>query len=580
MGKNTEKLQSIRHSLAHLTAAAVLELYPGTHNAIGPATDNGFYQDFEFPTPLSEKDLKKIEKKMRQLLKSWQAFEGTVLTKEEALETFKHNPYKVEMVHDIHERGETITKYVSGDFVDLCRGGHTEDIETLKSVSFKLDRIAGAYWKNDENNKMLTRIYGLAFEEKKELEEFLLQREEARKRDHRKIGKELDLFTFSDLVGPGLPLWTPKGTLMTDLIMEKIENIQKRYGYQKVRIPHITKKNLYETSGHWEKFGDELFKVYGKNEGEFVLKPMNCPHHTQIFASNPRSYRDMPLRYMELGVVYRDEQAGELSGLSRVRSISMDDGHVFCRPDQIEEEIKIIVNVIKEFYNSFDMLKKGEYWVSLSVRDSKTPEKYLGDDSIWNLSEETLEKIAIEENLEYKKVEGEAAFYGPKLDFMFKDALGRERQLGTAQLDFNMPKRFELEYTDKDGKKKTPVMIHRAVAGSMERFLSVMIEHFAGAFPVWLSPTQIAIIPVSGAHKEYAKKVSEELKGAGIRTDFLSATDSLGKRIRNTKKEKTPYWIVIGDKETESKTLTLENRNEEKTENITVSEISKKISQK
>ncbi len=574
-----DKIYAIRHSLAHLLASAVLDLYPNAKPTLGPPVENGFYYDFDFgDDKITDEDLKKIQKRMRKKLSSWHDFVPAEKTVAEARDFFQDNPYKLEIIDDIEAAGEVITFYTSGDFIDLCRGGHVNDMAAeISADMFQLDKIAGAYWRGDENNKMLTRIYGLAFASKDELDAYLTQREEAKKRDHRKLGKELDLFTFSDLVGPGLPLFTPKGTLFRELVVDKIQNIQKNLGYQKVAIPHITKSDLYKTSGHYDKYGDDLFKVKGRGETEFCLKPMNCPHHTQIYASQPRSYKDLPLRYMEATTVYRDEQAGELLGLSRVRSITQDDGHVFCRPDQIEQEVKNVIFVIKEFYSSLDMLHDDKYWVSLSVRDPKTPEKYLGDAAVWDAAEKTLEKICQEEKLNYKKIEGEAAFYGPKIDFQFKDAIGREWQLGTAQLDFQMPARFSLEYTDSDGSKKTPVMIHRAVAGSLERFMAVAIEHFAGAFPTWLSPIQLAIVPVSDTHHEYAESVAEELKAAGIRVEFLAASDSLGKRIRSIKQAKTPYWIVIGDKEKDSQVFTLESYTDQKNENITIKNIAEQL---
>lgn len=541
-----------RHTLAHLLAAVVLEQYPDTKLTLGPAIDTGFYYDMEFAEPLTDADLPKIEKTMRKMLPSWKEFTHREVSVDEAREIFAGNPYKLELIEEIAEKGEKITLYICASFTDLCRGGHSDNpAEEIDAESFKLDKIAGAYWRGDEKNKMLTRIYGLAFENKAELDAHIEMLAQAKDRDHRKLGKELDLFTFSDLVGAGLPLFTPKGTILRDLIVERIQTIQKRFGYQKVTIPHITKKELYETSGHWTKFGDELFKVKGSSDTEFVMKPMNCPHHTQIYASKPRSYRDLPLRYMETGVVYRDEQAGELLGLARVRAISQDDGHLFVRPDQIEEEITNIVSIIKEFYTSLGMWKEGGFWVSLSVRDPKTPEKYIGEPELWDESERILEEIAQKNNLPYKRVEGEAAFYGPKLDFMFFDALGRERQLGTAQLDFNMPKRFELEYTDKDGFKKTPAMIHRAVAGSLERFLAIAIEHFNGEFPLWLSPVQIAIVPIKeDVHGEFAQGIYEKLTENGIRAELMTA--GLGKSVREAKNQKVPFTMVIGDKEIES----------------------------
>ena len=556
-----EKLFKKRHSLAHLLAIAVLDKYLDAKLAIGPVIENGFYYDFEFPSssPTPE-DLKDIQKRMKKLVLKKLDFEVKELSENEAKEIFKDQPYKLELIEEIAKKGEKITTYKTGDFIDLCEGPHIKNTSEINTDAFKLQKLAGAYWRGDEKNKMLTRIYGLAFETKEELLEYLKMQEEAKKRDHRKIGKEMDLFVFSELVGSGLPLFTPKGTLLRDLIVQKIQNIQREFGYQKVTIPHITKKDLYETSGHWKKFGDELFRVKGKQDTEFVMKPMNCPHHTQIFAGRPRSYKELPLRYAETTMVYRDEQQGELLGLSRVRSITQDDGHVFCAISQVKEEIKNIIKVIEAFYTSLDMFSDGKFWVSLSVRDKKELEKYLGDEKKWETAESVLEDIVKEEKLPYRKVEGEAAFYGPKLDFMFKDALGREWQLATAQLDFVMPERFKLEYIDKDGKKKTPVMIHRAIAGSLERFLSVIIEHFAGAFPFWLSPVQVKILPIAQAHKKYAREVFEKLKEEGVRVELDDSDESLGKKIRNGKIEKVPYMLVIGDKEKEKNLVMVESR--------------------
>ncbi len=556
-----DELFKKRHSLAHLLAIAVLDKYPDAKLAIGPVIENGFYYDFEFPgTSPTPEDLKDIQKRMKKLVSKKLDFEVKELSENEAKEIFKDQPYKLELIEEIAKKGEKITVYKTGDFIDLCEGPHIKNTSEINTDAFKLQKLAGAYWRGDEKNKMLTRIYGLAFETKEELLEYLKMQEEAKKRDHRKIGKEMDLFVFSELVGSGLPLFTPKGTLLRDLIVQKIQNIQKEFGYQKVTIPHITKKDLYETSGHWKKFGDELFRVKGKQDTEFVMKPMNCPHHTQIFAGRPRSYKELPLRYAETTMVYRDEQAGELLGLSRVRSITQDDGHVFCTISQVEEEIKNIIKVIEAFYTSLDMFSDGKFWVSLSVRDKKELEKYLGDEKNWESAESVLESIVKEEKLSYKKVEGEAAFYGPKLDFMFKDALGREWQLATAQLDFVMPERFKLEYIDKDGKKKTPVMIHRAIAGSLERFLAVIIEHFAGAFPFWLSPVQVKILPIAEAHKKYAREVFEKLKEEGARVELDDTDESLGKKIRNGKIEKVPYMLVVGDKEKEGSLVMVESR--------------------
>ncbi len=579
MSKKEDNLENLRHSLAHLLAASVLKHFPEAMPTIGPVIDSGFYYDFDFSkgeTP-TEKDLEKIERSMRELLPSWSDFEEKEVSAEEAKEYFKNNPYKIELIEELEKEGQKITFYTSGEFTDLCRGGHLEKPnKEVDPKAFKLTSIAGAYWRGDENKTMLTRVYGTAFQTKEELDAHTKQKEQAQERDHRKLGQELELFTISPLVGSGLPLFTPKGTAMRDAIVSKIQKIQKKYGYKGVAIPHITKPDLYKVSGHWDKFGEELFKVKGK-DSDFVIKPMNCPHHTQIYSAFPKSYKDLPVRYTETTMVYRDEQSGELLGLSRVRSITQDDGHVFCTPDQIEEEIEIIAKVIKEFYESLSMWNDGDFWVSLSVRDLENKDGYLGDDKLWDEAENTLEEIAKKLKLPYKRTEGEAAFYGPKLDFMFKDAIGREWQLATAQLDFVMPERFKLNYTDKDGTKKTPVMIHRAIAGSLERFMSIIIEHFAGAFPTWLSPIQIAILPIGEKHKDYAKKVSEELEERGLRVEINSSDDSLGKKISAVRNQKIPYWAVIGDEEVSIQKITLESRDEGKIGQVSIEETISKI---
>ncbi|MEX2368937.1 MAG: threonine--tRNA ligase [Candidatus Paceibacterota bacterium] len=587
-----DKLQHIRHSLAHLLARSVLEYYPDAKLTLGPAVDTGFYYDIDFASSakasgggeessFSDNDLKKIQKTMRKLLGSWNTFARVEVSVSEARKFFADNPYKLELIDGIEAAGESVSLYYSGPedsiptkdelleagsvvvgkgFVDLCRGGHVDNpAADIDAKSFELDSVAGAYWRGDEKNKMLTRIYGLAFSSSEELQEFKAQREEAKKRDHRKLGKELGLFTFSDLVGSGLPLFTPKGTAMRDAITKKISDIQSQFDYQRVTIPHITKPALYEKSGHWEKFREELFHVKGM-ESEFVMKPMNCPHHTQIYAAEMRSYRDLPLRFVENTMVYRDEQSGELSGLARVRSITQDDGHIFCTPEQMYGEIDQIITVIKEFYSALDMWQEDRFWVSLSVRDPETPGEYLGDNERWNEAEAALKKVAEEQNLSMKVVAGEAAFYGPKIDFMFYDALDRERQLATIQLDFVMPERFELKYTDENGDRQTPVMIHRAIAGSLERFMSVIIEHFAGDFPFWLAPVQLVFLPVSSDHEEYARDLARELKSAGYRVDVIAADDSLGKRIRNLHTQKVPAFAVIGDNEVNSNTVEIEKR--------------------
>jgi len=561
MEKNTDNIEKIRHSLAHILALITKGRWSDTKLGMGPATENGFYYDFEFKHHApSQEDLFKIEADMKDLIKKGIIFTHEDISTEEAKKLFKNEPFKIELIKELEQKNATVSIYRSGDLIDLCNGPHIKSTEEINPEAFHLTKIAGAYWKGDENNQMLTRIYGVAFVTKEELNDYLKMVEEAEKRDHRKLGKELDLFTFSDLVGSGLPLFTPKGAMMRDSITKKIQSIQKKYGYENVWIPHIAKKELYEASGHWEKFEDDLFRVKGKSEAQFVMKPMNCPHHTQIFASSMRSYKDLPIRFAEVTTNYRDEKPGELLGLSRVRSLTQDDGHVFCSIEQIEMEIKNIISVIREFYSSLDMFKATDYWVSLSVRDPSMPEKYLGHNEHWNKAESILEKVAGEEKLNYKKVNGEAAFYGPKLDFMFRDSLGREWQLATVQLDFAMPERFKLKYTDKNGEAKVPVMIHRAIAGSLERFLSVIIEHFAGAFPLWLSPMQVTIIPVSEKFNDYGEKVLDELKEVGIRAEIDKSDDTLGKRIRHAETQKIPFVLVVGSKEEEAETVAVRSR--------------------
>ncbi len=559
------KLEHIRHSLAHLLGASILELYPGSHITLGPAVDNGFYYDVDIKGKITDSDLEKIQSKMKELLKTWTTFEKKVLSKDEALEMFKGNTYKEELINGIAEKGEEITIYTSGNFTDLCRGGHIENMKNIKDGSFKIERIAGAYWRGDEKNKMLTRIYGLAFNTKEELDAYIYQQEEAKKRDHRKIGQEQKLFTLSPLVGSGLPLLQPKGMIIRKEIENFLWELHKGKGYSQVWTPHITKKELYETSGHAAKFGEELFRVKGGDE-EFFMKPMNCPHHMQIFSDNQFSYRDMPVRYFEPATVYRYEKAGQLSGLTRVRAITQDDGHLFCRVSQIGQEVSTIVSIIKTFYETMGMMDG--YRVNLSVRGDDM-NKYLGSNEVWVQAETTLETAAKENQLNYQIVRGEAAFYGPKLDFMFKDAIGREWQLATIQCDFNLPERFELKFINEKGEEERPVVIHRAISGSLERFMGVMIEHFAGAFPVWLSPNQVTILPISEHQKEYADSIYSFLKEKDIRVTLDDSNESLGKRIRNAKMSKVPYVIVIGDKERDAKVITVEGR-KEKLEGITI----------
>lgn len=548
-----------RHSLAHLLAAAVKEIYPTAKPTIGPAVQNGFYYDFDFESPISEKDLEKIEIKMKELLPKWTEFKHKEVSAAEAREFWKGNEYKTELIDELEKSGEVITFYTSGEFTDLCRGGHIENpSKEIKDGSWKLERIAGAYWRGDEKNKMLTRIYGLAFETKDDLEKYIWTQEEAKKRDHRIIGKEMKIFTVSDLIGSGLPLMQPRGMIVRQEIENYLWQLHKNKGYFRVWTPHIAKEALYEVSGHASKFGDELFRVQGKEE-KFFMKPMNCPHHMQIFADNQFSYRDMPVRYFEPATIYRDEKKGQLSGLTRVRAITQDDGHLFCRMSQIKDEATTIVGIIKEFYQTMGMFDG--YWVRLSTR-GEDKSQYIGSEENWATAEKVLEEVAIQNGLNYKPGPGEAAFYGPKLDFMFKDAIGREWQLATIQCDFNLPERFSLEFTNESGAKERPVVIHRAISGSLERFMGVMIEHYAGNFPVWLSPEQVRILPIGERQNEYANKVFEELKKADLRVEIDDTNESLGKKIRNAKQMKVPYMLVIGDQEVADNTVTVESRKE------------------
>lgn len=552
----SSSLEQKRHSLAHALAAAVLEFWPDAKPTLGPAIDTGFYYDFEFPTPISEKDLTKIEQKMKEILKKWDGFEKTDLSPTEAKKKFKDNPYKLELIEEIAGKGEPITVYKSGDFEDLCRGGHVENVKEIDSKGFTLDRIAGAYWRGDEKNKMLTRIYGLAFNSKEELEEYKKMIEEAKKRDHRKIGQEMDLFTFSPLVGPGLPLWTPRGTTLRNELNNFVWALRKKKGYEQVTIPHITKRELYEVSGHWEKFANELLKVTSREGKEYALKPMNCPHHTQLYAHLQRSYRDLPQRYAETTMVYRDEQSGELGGLTRVLSITQDDAHVFLRHSQIKQEFYAIWDIIDTFYKTFGFTLR----VRLSFHDPEHFEKYLGTEGVWKNAEATLKSIAEERGADYFVGVGEAAMYGPKLDFMAKDSIGREHQVATVQLDMNLPERFDLYCINEKSEKERIVMLHCAIMGSIERFSAVLIEHLGGIFPLWLSPVQVKIIPISEDHHEFANKIAEELRKLDIRFELDDSKENLGKKIRAYKVAKIPYALVIGDKEVAENKVTLEGR--------------------
>jgi len=553
-------IEKIRHSLAHIMAQVVLEFWPKAKLGMGPAIENGFYYDFKFPNPLEEQDLEKIERRMREIIISKQKFEKLKISKVRAKKLFGVQPFKLELIADLHGNDVSIYQNAPSSkkaptFVDLCKGPHVKNTKEINPKAFQLTKIAGAYWKGDEKNKMLTRIYGLAFETEKELSDYIKMMEEAEKRDHRILGAKLKLFTISDLVGSGLPMLQPNGMILREEIEDYLWDLHKNKGYSRVWTPHITKKSLYETSGHATKFGKELFRVKGGNE-EFFMKPMNCPHHMQIFSDNQFSYRDMPVRYFEPATVYRYEKAGELSGLIRVRAITQDDGHLFCRVAQIGEEVSTIVEIIKKFYTTMKMMQG--YWVRLSVR-GKDKSMYLGKDDVWEKAEAALEKSAKENNLNYKRIEGEAAFYGPKLDFMFKDAIGREWQLATIQCDFNLPEKFDLSFVNEKGEKERPVVIHRAISGSLERFMAVMIEHYAGAFPIWLSPVQVAVLPIGEKHDEYAKKIFGQLNENNIRAEILSE-GTLGKKIRDAETQKIPYLLIVGDKEVEANAVSVRER--------------------
>ncbi len=553
--QDQEHIVGVRHSLAHLLAATVVELYPGAKNAIGPAIENGFYQDFETPEPISEEDLPKIEKRMREKLKTWGAFERQEVGREEARKQFDWNPYKLELIDEFSEGGKQLTFYKSGDFIDLCRGGHVDDAKEINPKAFTLTKISGAYWRGDQNKQQLQRVYGVAFETPEELKEYTAMMEEAKKRDHRKLGQELDLFVFSDLIGAGLPLFTPRGTVLRRELDRFVQEMRDEYDYQEVSIPHITKKDAYIASGHWKKFSDELFKITTREGHEFAMKPMNCPHHTQIYASRSRSYRELPIRYRETSACYRDEQTGELNGLSRLRAFSQDDAHVFCRTEHVEAEVLKVWDIIDRFYSAFGF----ELKVRFSTHDPAHMADYSGGEEKWKSTEQQMLSI-IKQKVGDNYIDGvgEAAFYGPKIDFMAKDAIGREHQVATIQLDFNQPEGFDLTCINEKGERERILMIHAAIMGSIDRFLSVYIEHAAGKFPVWLSPEQLRIITLNQdqAIQDFAHNLAAQAKQLGVRAFVDDDNESVGKKIRNSEVMKVPYSVVIGQKEIESGELT------------------------
>ena len=547
------------HTTSHIMAQAIKRLFPNVQLAIGPAIDNGFYYDFDTEHKFSEEDFEKIEQEMKKIIKEDLPLERFELPRAEAIKLMKdaNESYKVELIEELPEE-EVISFYKQGEYVDLCAGPHLMSTGKVKAV--KLLSTSGAYWRGNEKNKMLQRIYGISFPKKKELDEYLERLEDAKSRDHRKIGKELDLFCFSDYVGGGLPLYTPKGTIIKDTLQREIEKICRSYGFQKVSCPSLANISLFETSGHAQKFNDELFRVSSPKGHEFVLKPVQCPHHTQIYASKMRSYKDLPIRYMESDKQYRAELQGSVGGLSRVYAITIEDGHSFCRIDQVKDEVINMCNIIRDFYTRMGLWE--DHWVSLSVRDYDHPEKYIGNKEDWDLCESMLQEVSDELHLEAKRCEGEAALYGPKLDFMFTDALGREVQIPTVQVDFSTPKRFGLYYVDKNGEKQTPVMVHRAILGSYERFLALILEQFKGALPTWLSPVQVKILPISDAHIEYAKEIMKKLEDEEIRVELDDRQEKTGYKIREAQIQKIPYMLVVGDKEVESNTLSVRSRDD------------------
>ena len=578
MDESKQKMLKLRHTTEHVLHTAMQKLYPELKKAMGPATDEGFYFDFDYSQKVAEEDFPAIEKEMSRIIKSGSLMKKVEISVDEARKIFAGNQYKLEWLDDIQVRGEKVSTYQmtlpSGKIIDedLCSGPHLDSVSEIKA--FKLLSVAGAYWHGDEKNKMLTRIYGTAFESQEELDKYLEMQEEAKKRDHRKLGKSMDLFSFSDLVGSGLPLYSPRGAFIRRKLTEYVESVQSAQEYFQVWTPQIAKADLFKTSGHYDKYKGDMFRVVSNySDEEMFLKPMNCPQHTQIYAAQPRSYRDLPLRLTDFAMLYRDEKPGELSGLGRVRSFSQDDCHIFCREDQVDHEIDTALQMTKEIMKTFGF----KYKYRLSTRDMEHLEKYLGDPAIWEKTEKWAETIMERNNIEYVQSPGDAAFYAPKMDLVATDALGREWQLSTLQIDYVMPERFNLTYTDQMGQEKHPVMLHRAILGSAERLMMILIEHYGGNFPVWLSPTQVTILPVSEKTIEYSEKILRELKEKGIRVELNSDADSLGKKIRNAEASKMPYMLIIGEKEAESNQVSVRARGQKDLGAMSVADFVSKI---
>lgn len=551
-----------RHTLAHLLAAATLDIFPDTKLTLGPAIDTGFYYDMEFSKPLTDADLPKIEKMMQKILPKWTEFSHKEVSVDEAREVFAKNPYKLELIEEIAQKGEKITLYTCGGFTDLCRGGHSENpAKEIDAESFKLDKIAGAYWRGDEKNKMLTRIYGLAFKNKAELENHIKMVEEARSRDHKKLGKELDLFLIDEKVGKGLPLWTPKGTAIKFALEDFARKLEKKYGYEHVCTPYLGGEDLYRTSGHLDHYSENMYAPIDMDGDKFYLRPMACPHHIRMYQRKPWSYKDLPVRYAEVADYNRYEKSGELMGMIRVRKFQLTDGHIFVTPEGLKEEFKRVCQMIVEGIKGLGLFDIVTY--RFSKRDPNNKEKYYPDDELWNHAEGLMKEALDELGLNYVEAEDEAAFYGPKLDVQAKNVNGKEDTLFTAQMDFLLPQKFDMEFTDRDGKKKRPVMIHRSTIGSLERTFGFLIEHYAGDFPIWLSPVQIAIIPVKDElHGGYASEIFGKLTEKDVRVELFDGKDGLGKKVREAKNQKIPYILVIGDKEIESNKFKLEGREE------------------
>ncbi|MDP3989176.1 MAG: threonine--tRNA ligase [bacterium] len=560
---NPEKLEHIRHSLAHILAAAVLEYDPKAQLGIGPAIDTGFYYDILFSTPFSENELPRIQKRMKEIIKEGLPFSGTEVNKKEAQDLFTDQSFKQELINEFAQEGRTLTAYKTGDlFIDLCRGGHVDSTSEIDPESFELDRISGAYWKGDQKNKQLTRIYGLAFENKDALEGHKKMREEAKLRDHRKIGQEMELFTISDMVGKGLPLWLPKGTLIKDAIVNLAKKMEEKYGYVRVSTPHLAKEDLYLTSGHLPYYKESMYPEMVMDDGTYYLRAMNCPHHHVIYSTRPRSYRELPLRLAEYGMVYRNELSGTLAGLLRVRSLEMNDAHIYCTKEQIRDELKSVLTMTQEYFALFGLT---DYWFRLSKWDKTHTDKYINEPDNWEFAEGVIRDVLEESGVRFTEVADEAAFYGPKIDVQFTSVIGREETMSTIQLDFAAKERFNLSYIDTTGTENHDVfVIHRAPLSTNERFIAFLIEHYAGAFPLWLSPVQVALLPINEDVVPYAEIAQETLRRAGIRTELYNENETLGKKIRRAKLEKIPYVLVIGNQEKEKGEVMVESRTDGK----------------